>query len=67
MAPYFLTKLFFTGFFVFGLLSILVAMVGDRYPRHHPARNIFFVTFVVLFTACALSLPFSIITGIWGW
>ncbi len=67
MSPFFFTKLSFTSFFVFGFLSIIIAMVGDRYPRHHPARNIFFVVFVVFFMVTSMAIPFGIICGIWGW
>ena len=67
MPAYFFTKLFFTGFFVFGLLSILVAIFGDRYPRDHTIREAAFVAFVLFFTACSVSIPLSIICGIWGW
>lgn len=67
MAPYFFTKFFFTGFFVFGLLSILVATFGDRYPKGRPIRETAFTAFVIFFTLGSVSVPLSIICGIWGW
>lgn len=67
MSAYFFTKFSFTSFFVCGFLSIIVAMIGDRYPRHHPAHEVLFVIFVVLFMATSMAIPFGIIAGIWGW
>ena len=67
MSAYFFTKLFFSGFFVFGLLSILVAMFGDRYPKGHTIRETAFMTFVIFFTLCSVSVPLSIICAIWSW
>ena len=67
MSSFFFAKLFFTGFFVFGLLSMLVAMIGDRYPKGHTIREVAFATFVILFTLCSVSIPLSIICAIWGW
>lgn len=68
MTPYFFTKFFFTGFFVFGLLSFLVAIFfEDRYPKGHPIRETAFTAFVIFFTLGSISVPLSIICGIWGW
>lgn len=67
MSAYFFTKLFFSGFFVFGLLSILVAIYGERYPKGHTIRETAFTAFVIFFTLGSVSIPLSIVCAIWGW
>ena len=67
MSSFFFAKLFFSGFFVFGLLSMLTAIGGDRYPKGHTIREAAFMIFVIFFMLCSLSIPLAIICAIWGW